>query len=697
VHAPDVVRILLVDDQPANLFALEQVLASPGYELVKADSGERALAFLLRADCAVILLDVSMPGMDGYEFARLVRKSPRTRDIPIVFLTAMAQDEVDVLGGYQCGAIDYLLKPVRPEVLRSKVAAFVALYRARDELRRQAERLREHEAREHRHALAELELRSLQRQQAAQRRFQTLVDGLTRAVAWVLDPLTLGPRMVSAASAELLGVEPEWWGAAPRTWAELVHPEDRPRFLEALAGLVPGGAPARLEHRMVSLDGRTRWFETSVRLIVGDEPTTQELHGLSTDVTHAVEVREDAAFLARASAELAGSLEVESTLHTAARLPTPALAEWCLVEWAPHVAVAHEDAGRAAAARVVAALLDVERLRSVGAAALVDPRPLLPGEAGRDALAALAPAAALVIPLAPRGVRHGTLCLLASDRGRLERARRSVAAELGRRVAQAVENAALHEQTRAAVLAREQFLSIASHELRTPLTALSLQARMLGHVVDRVSAPGDVREDLRRRIASVQRQVGRLGALTDSVMDLTRIRTARLRLQLEACDLAEVVNDVAGRFEDAVRGEGRCLCVRAEGPLLGRWDRTRLEQLLSNLVSNAVKHGGRGDITIAAARCDGSALVTISDTGPGIPEAEQARIFDAFAQGSRAASGGLGLGLYIARSIAAAHGGRISLASTPGRGTTFRIELPLETLPEAASRTPVPVAPAQEG
>jgi signal transduction histidine kinase len=258
------------------------------------------------------------------------------------------------------------------------------------------------------------------------------------------------------------------------------------------------------------------------------------------------------------------------------------------------------------------------------------------------------------------------------------------------RIAQALENAVLHEQTRSAVLAREQFLSIASHELRTPLTALSLQARMLTQAVERVADPPDVREELRRRVSSVQRQIGRLAALANSVLDLTRIRSARLRLDLESCDLREVIQDVTARFEEGLRAEGRLLAVEAPRPLLGRWDRTRVEQLVSNLVGNAVKHGGRGDITVTAEAGDGTAVVTISDTGPGIPQAEQARVFDAFAQGTGAASGGLGLGLYIARSIAAAHGGRISLASAPGCGTSFRIELPLQTGEERDALTPAP-------
>ena len=701
VSLPELTRILLVDDQPANLFALEQTLAAPGYELVLAESGEKALAFLLRADCAVILLDVCMPGMDGYEVAALLRQNPRTRDIPILFVTAMAEDERQVLGGYESGAIDYLVKPINPQVLRSKVAGFVALYRARQELRRQAELLREAEALQHRHVVAELELRALQRQQAAQRRYQTLVEGLSRAMAWVLDPATLVPRLVSPGARDLLGVDAEWWTTAPRTFCDLVHPEDRGLFVAALRALSPGGDGARIEHRMIAAGGRTVWLESSVRLIVGDEPSSHELHGLSTDVTDAVEARDDAAFLARASDELASSLDVESTARTAARLPVPELAEWSLVETgAPYpIAAAHEAAAREVAAREAATGLDLEALRALTASGLVDPAALFRGERGRRTLEALAPAVALVLPLAAHGERIGTVCLFTRDPARLDPPRQARAAELARRIAQAVENAALHEQTRAAVLSREQFLSIASHELRTPLTALTLQARMLAQSVER-GGGHDLGEELRRRVTSIQRQVSRLSALANSVLDLTRIRSARLRLDLESCDMCEVARDVLARFEDAMRVDGRVLALFAPAPLFGRWDRTRLEQLLSNLVGNAVKHAGRGAITVSAVRKDAAAVITVADTGPGIREEEQARIFDAFAQGTRATSGGLGLGLFIARSIAAAHGGRIDLESAPGRGTIFRIELPLEPgieLPlEPGVEVPAPTPPADK-
>ena len=184
-------------------------------------------------------------------------------------------------------------------------------------------------------------------------------------------------------------------------------------------------------------------------------------------------------------------------------------------------------------------------------------------------------------------------------------------------------------------------------------------------------------DELRRRIHSIQRQVGRLGALTKQRARPRPDRSARLRLEVEPCDLAEIVRDVASRFEDTLRTEGRSLSIAAPVAVVGRWDRTRLEQLLSNLVVNAVKHGGRGGVTISAAPHGASAVVTVSDTGPGIPPAQQALVFDAFAQGDRGGAGGLGLGLFIARSIANAHGGVIALESDAGRGTTFRVELPL--------------------
>ncbi|PYM11707.1 MAG: hybrid sensor histidine kinase/response regulator, partial [Verrucomicrobia bacterium] len=136
------VNILLVDDQPENLLAVEATLDNPEYNLVKAGSGRAALKCLLQeGDFAVIVLDVKMAGMDGFETASILRQRDRTRHTPIIFLTAHGRDHEQVLQGYSLGAVDYLLKPPEPAILRAKVAVFVELFKKNCELQRQTAQL----------------------------------------------------------------------------------------------------------------------------------------------------------------------------------------------------------------------------------------------------------------------------------------------------------------------------------------------------------------------------------------------------------------------------------------------------------------------------------------------------------------------------------------------------------------------------
>ncbi|HEX8561067.1 MAG TPA: response regulator [Pyrinomonadaceae bacterium] len=139
----ETVNILMVDDHPQNLMALEAVLGDMGQNLVRAGSGREALKRLLEEDFALILLDVQMPGLDGYETAALAREREQSRHTPIIFLTAINQSEAQVFKGYSSGAVDYIFKPFVPEVLRAKVSVFVDLYRSAQEVRRQAELLRQ--------------------------------------------------------------------------------------------------------------------------------------------------------------------------------------------------------------------------------------------------------------------------------------------------------------------------------------------------------------------------------------------------------------------------------------------------------------------------------------------------------------------------------------------------------------------------
>jgi signal transduction histidine kinase len=135
-------KILLVDDEPKSLFALQELLSQLGEELMIAQSGEEALRLALKNDFAVILLDVRMPGIDGFETARLIRARERSKSTPIIFLTAAADEMTSMFRGYEVGAVDYLMKPVVPEVLKSKVAVFVELFRKSERLRESEDKLR---------------------------------------------------------------------------------------------------------------------------------------------------------------------------------------------------------------------------------------------------------------------------------------------------------------------------------------------------------------------------------------------------------------------------------------------------------------------------------------------------------------------------------------------------------------------------
>ena len=136
-------KILMVDDRPENQLALEAILQGLGHDLVKANSGEEALKRLLTEDFALILLDVQMPGMDGFETAAHIKQRDRTRDIPIVFLTAIDGEAHQAFRGYAAGAVDYLSKPFDPWVLRAKVGVFIELYERRRELTGVADDLRQ--------------------------------------------------------------------------------------------------------------------------------------------------------------------------------------------------------------------------------------------------------------------------------------------------------------------------------------------------------------------------------------------------------------------------------------------------------------------------------------------------------------------------------------------------------------------------
>ena len=269
-------------------------------------------------------------------------------------------------------------------------------------------------------------------------------------------------------------------------------------------------------------------------------------------------------------------------------------------------------------------------------------------------------------------------------------ARLGVLELLGAQAAISLENALLYQRSQEAIRTRDEFLSVASHELRAPLTSLRLQTNVLERLLDRAPrAPGGTGADpaqWRKAIELFDRQTRRLGQLVDQLLDVSRIRVGRFVLAPEPTDLSELVTDCAGRYREEIDRAGCTLVVDAEPGVVAVADRSRAEQVVVNLLTNAIKYGPGKPIEISLRRDDGVARLHVRDHGIGMRREDQQRVFQRFERAVSARQfGGLGLGLYIARRIVDAHGGQIHVESEPGEGATFTVELPLGGPPAPAA------------
>jgi PAS domain S-box-containing protein len=217
---------------------------------------------------------------------------------------------------------------------------------------------------------------------------------------------------------------------------------------------------------------------------------------------------------------------------------------------------------------------------------------------------------------------------------------------------------------------RDEFVAIASHELSTPMTSLRLAMETLtsgeatGSAADRI-------------LAAAARQTAKMTRLVGELLDVTRMRANRLVLQPVEMDLRAVVHEVTSRLEPLARKAGNVFTTRGPSPVLGCWDRARIDQVVSNLIENAIKHAPGAQIVVDVGSSHGQAVLEVSDRGPGISPDRLPRIFDRYERATSAlTNGGLGLGLYIVREVVQAHGGEVTVESSPGAGTTFRVCLP---------------------
>jgi PAS domain S-box-containing protein len=280
-------RVLVVDDDERNLLAIRTVLEDVG-DIVIAKSGEEALRHLLKGEFAVILLDVYMPGIDGYETAQIIRSREQTKRIPIVFLSAVNKEAEHLMRGYAMGAVDYVFKPVDPVVLRSKVAVFVDLFAMRKEIQRKAlqeQALLDANLRANADRLrVEQELRLAEQRQAAIIQSLPIVLYLE-----AIDCSPRAPKYVSGNFSALTGFAFEEIEAAPHLWIDRLHDEDRERVLTALQGR-PHGRSLSVEYRWECADGQYRHFLDQAVLLSDGDGNPVEYAGTLLDVTERKEL-----------------------------------------------------------------------------------------------------------------------------------------------------------------------------------------------------------------------------------------------------------------------------------------------------------------------------------------------------------------------------------------------------------------------
>jgi len=563
------VNILIVDDRPDKLLAHETILAELNQNLVRATSGREALRCLLKQDFAVILLDVNMPGMDGFETAAMIRQRPRSATTPIIFISAVNDKDTHVSRGYSLGAVDYILTPVVPEILRAKLAVFVDLYKKTEQIKRQAE-----------------ERAVFFREQAA--------------------------RAEAEARQEQLG------------------------------------------------------------------------------------------FLAEASNVLAASLDFERTFENLAFLIVPRLADFCLIQIADEdgalqqVAVAQripqektEHSDRGASSLLVqagqCAGAQTYKTRKSLLFCEIDERileALFAAEAERNSIEQSGLSALIVVPISARGRVLGviTLMYLTEDRpcGENELA---LAEELGQRAALALENAQLYKAAQKALSeaeranhAKDRFLAMLSHELRTPLTPVLTS-------IFEVESDEQISSEVRDSLQVIRRNVELEARLIDDLLDLTRISKGKLQLSLEYVDAHVLLRSALDICQSEIKNKKLRVETELDATKVNlRADPARLQQIFWNLIKNAVKFTPkRGQLTLRTSdEVDGRLRVSITDTGIGIDSETLPKVFNAFEQGERSGTGGLGLGLAITKALVETHGGQITAESAgEGRGATFTASFPL--------------------
>jgi signal transduction histidine kinase/CheY-like chemotaxis protein len=681
---PEPARILLVDDYPPNLLALEVVLEPLGHPLVRANSSDEAVARLIEEEYAAVVLDVQMPGIDGLTTARRIRADPRIRHVPILFMTAQHYDDDRAATAYSLGAVDYIHKPFQPEALRAKVNVFIELHQKKSELRR-AERRRFDEAQmlRERHAGLAMDVGiALTRGEGLRSMLQQCTDSLVRrldvslARIWTMNEAERVLELEASSGSDALPGSAHERIPLGQHAVGKVAEERRPylsndatsdprlgdRLWAAREGVVSfAGYPLLLGDRSVG-----------VMAMFGRQAMSRDTHAVLGTVADSIALgvqrkwveQERARLLARErrhNAQLQGLAEAALAMNSAVSLEA-------LLEVIAERARVILDARRAIASLAATEGWAVTK-RAVSTAAAGGPA----AEADAE----------LTAPLFGRDGRDmGRIVVSGVVDGGMSEQDGRVLLHLAQVASAVIENTRLYQQTLAAeITLRElnrslersnreldEFAYVASHDLKAPLRGIAHLSAWLEEDLGPLLVKPSI-----EHLALLRGRVLRLEALIDGILDYSR--AGRLRHKAERVDVGRLLREAVELLAPRAGVE---IHIQPDMPVL-KTERVPLLQVFMNLLGNALKHGGRTDLRIDVRWADQGAVgeFQVQDNGAGIAPEYHQRIWGIFTTlKPRDEVEGTGIGLSVVKKAVESRGGQVWIDSQIGEGTTFRFTWP---------------------